>query len=329
MRNHGTLILLFLIILSFSFTLAMCDNRLEEVSTFAVYYGDDEVDKLALFDLAILSPMISGEAVEKLNSHNVVTVGYISIATIGGWEPWANLVSKDMVVGENPTWGEKIVNACSSKWLNIIVYNAIPYVLNKGFKGVFLDNLDVIDEYPYMKSSIVEIIRRIREANPNIVIIVNRGFSISKEIAPYIDAILFEDFGTHYDFSKNKYLKWTGSDYEWMVNTSKFLKRLSEEFKIKILALGYADLNNETMLKEYCEYVYSLALKYGFIPYVTNIHLNRVNTKYLPPLRTSTITSSRSLVMDNTYEYSTLTIPVILTIAVIVVVIVLIKIGKK
>ena len=44
-----------------------------------------------------------------------------------------------------------------------------------------------------------------------------------------------------------------------------------------VLALSYTDLTNRTMLIKYTNYVNNLAKLYGFIPYVTEISLTKIN----------------------------------------------------
>jgi len=268
-------------------------NRIGRISSFVVYYGGDRVEELRNFDLAILSPLLEDEVVE-LNNYGVITVGYVSLTTVGDWEPWAKNVSDDMVVGSYVEWGERIVNACDCRWEEILLNHAIPYILGKGFKGIFLDNLDMVDDYPFMKNCVIKLVKDIRKKHPNVIIVVNRGFAIVEDIAPYVDAVLFEDFGTYYDFSKKQYLKWSGSDYVWMINVAEKLRKLSMKYGIIVLALGYADLNNKTMLNEYCEYVSNLASEYGFVSYVGNIYLDKVNTMYLSFIKDYSVEESES-----------------------------------
>jgi len=294
MRWRNTVFSLFLLIVVFLTIMPVYGgSRIGRISSFVVYYGGDRVEELRKFDLAILSPLLKNEVVE-LNNYGVITIGYVSLTTVGCWEPWAKNVSDDMVVGSYVEWGEKIVNACDYRWEKILLNHAIPYVLGKGFKGVFLDNLDMVDNYPFMKNCVIGLIRSIREKYPNIIIVVNRGYTIVEDIAPYVDAVLFESFGTYYDFSKKQYLKWSGGDYVWMVNVAEKLRKLSRKYGIIVLALGYADLNNKTMLNEYCGYVSNLASEYGFVSYVGNIYLDKVNTMYLSFIKDYSVEESES-----------------------------------
>lgn len=244
-----------------------------ETFSFAVYYGSSWSDELVNYDLLILSPLYSEDYVSKLREEGVVVLGYVSISTVGGWEPWASQVTDDIVLSYNPTWGEKVVDASSPKWRRVLLEEAIPWVLSKGFDGVFLDNLDVVDAYPQLRTAIASLVKEVRGAFSKIVIAVNRGFSIAEEVAPYINYVVFESFGTYYDFSEGCYKKWSGSDLKWIEAISEKLSQLSSKHGFKVLALAYADPEQFT---EYASYVRKLAQRYGFSYYVADAYLQRV-----------------------------------------------------
>ena len=97
-RNTVFLSLFLLVVVFSSIMLVYGGNGIERISSFVVYYGDSRVEELRMFDLAILSPLLEEEIVE-LNNYGVITIGYVSLTTVGGWEPWAKNVSDDLVVG--------------------------------------------------------------------------------------------------------------------------------------------------------------------------------------------------------------------------------------
>jgi len=171
MRWRTVFLSLFLLVVVFSsITLVYGENGIERISSFVVYYGDDRVEELRMFDLAILSTLLEEEIVE-LNNYGVITIGYVSLTTVGGWEPWTKNVSDDMVVGSYVKWGEKIVNACDCRWEEILLDQAIPYILGKGFKGVFLDNLDMVDNYPFMKNCVKKSLEILGESIPALLLL--------------------------------------------------------------------------------------------------------------------------------------------------------------
>ena len=242
---------------------------------FAVYYGVDRLEALKGYDLVIVSPLMEEEEVRELRESGVVVLGYCSLTTVGGWEPWSVNVTDDMVVGVYEEWGELVVNVSDSRWRSVISY-AVSYLRSKDFSGVFLDNIDMVELYPWMASSIVEIVRDLKLSENDFLIAINRGFYLIDELAPWVDFVVFECFGTYFDFNTNSYRKFTGSDLEWIKSQAERLKALSEQYGFKVLALGYADPTNEEKFNEYRSFVEELASQYGFPCFVSDLSLQHL-----------------------------------------------------
>ncbi|WP_324735590.1 endo alpha-1,4 polygalactosaminidase [Thermococcus sp. SY098] len=262
-------------------------------ASFAVYYGDvspSNIGELSKFNLLILSPLVGENYIKELKAKNVTVVGYLSLATIGGWEPWAEDVPDSIIIGHWETWNEKEVDFSSPQWMDIVLNEAVPYILSKGFDGVFLDNLDYVDKYPEKREAMVKLIKAIREKYPDIVIVANRGFSITKEIAPYVDYVLFEDFITYYDFNDNKYKIYQDGDLQWVLAQAEMLKKL----KVKVLALSYVDLDNEKEVEEFSKIVCKYADEYGFEVYMADITLQRIGFNPCENFTKSQVASSEA-----------------------------------
>jgi len=242
---------------------------------FAVYYGGigpSEYSRMDDFDVIILSPTVDDNYVSRLSSGHRV-LGYISLATIGGWEPWAKDVPKALIIGRNDNWNEKVVDFSSPEWKRIILDEAIPYILSRGFNGIFLDNLDYVELYPDKKEAMVDLVRAIRRRYPGVTIAVNRGFSIIEEVAPYVDYVLFEDFVTHYNFSSGRYEVFDEDDLRWEFNQ---IERL-ESLGVPVLALSYANLSDESQAREFSKLVCKYAEEYNVSGvYLTDLSLQRM-----------------------------------------------------
>ena len=65
------------------------------ISCYVIYYGEDRAPDLAKFDLAILSPLVEASLPSYLLEHGSLSLAYLSLTTIGGWEPWASGVRPD------------------------------------------------------------------------------------------------------------------------------------------------------------------------------------------------------------------------------------------
>ncbi|MCE4602010.1 MAG: endo alpha-1,4 polygalactosaminidase [Desulfurococcales archaeon] len=219
-------------------------------------------------DYLVLSPLVNASRVSPGVGS---TLGYVSLTTVGGWEPWAGSVSGDMIIGYT-SWGDAVVNASDPRWHQIILWEAIPYVLSQGFDGVMLDNLDMVDAYPELTEGVISLIQELREAYPGLVIMVNRGFTILEDVAPHIDALLFEAYGSYYDFSTGQYKPYTGEDLKWIKGTLRSTMEYSRAYGFKVLGLAYGDPEQETW-SSILETVCSLNSGYMNPVYIARIDL--------------------------------------------------------
>ena len=245
--------------------------------SFVVYYGAEWNPLLTRFDVAVVSPLF--EHVDRLNDAGVLTVGYLSLCTVGDWEPWRGSVRDGWVVGLWEEWGERVVNVCEPGWRRVLLDEAIPFLVERGFRGVMLDNADMVDRYPWMRSSMVELIKSIRETYPDLYIIQNRGFSILNETCKYVDALLFEDFGTTYDFETGSYRPLTWGELRETMRNAVMVRELCGDC-VEVFALAYADPGNRLTMRLYMALVERLASAYGFVPYVSDLNLTYVNGAY-------------------------------------------------
>lgn len=251
-----------------------------DISNFVVYYGQDRVNDLVKFDLAILSSLADENLIRELNQRGVITIGYLSLTTVGDWEPWSSHVEPDWIVGELAEWGEVIVNACEPGWREVVMDEAVPYLVRKGFRGLFLDNLDVAEEFPWMSEGLVGLVRTIRSMWPDLFLIQNRGFVILNETASSLNAVLYEDFGTYYNFTTGRYEKMSGPELAELRRTADWLVDLRASYGFTVLALAYADPSDPEMMADYMSFVNSLAGEYGFVPYVSDVNLTYINMAY-------------------------------------------------
>ncbi|HDI01946.1 MAG TPA: hypothetical protein ENF78_05920 [Candidatus Bathyarchaeota archaeon] len=184
------------------------------------------------------------------------------------------------MIGYWPEWGELIVNACEPGWRELLLEEAIPFIREKGFCGLFLDNLDVVELYPWMGEGLLALVSSIRASWPDAILIQNRGFQLLEASALYINGVLFEDFGTYYNFTTGRYEKLSGSGLSWLREVACWLADLRASLGLIVLALAYADPGSPSTFRDYMEFVNNLAAEYGFIPYVSDVNLTYINLAY-------------------------------------------------
>jgi hypothetical protein len=111
-----------------------------------------------------------------------------------------------------------------------------------------LDTLDTADDYPQAKPGLIQIVKDLRKNFPTKLLVQNRGFRLLEQTADSIDAVMFEDFSTTYDFDKKLYRG------------------------LVVLAMEYALPTQQNLIVR----AYSRAKQYGFIPFVSTINLDQI-----------------------------------------------------
>jgi len=255
-----------IIVVAIILTLCISKPSLLDIDSYAVYYGAGKIENLSSFDLVIIeSENYSKDEIEMLKRNGTIVLSYLSVGEVRGDRWYFNSV-KVCTMGKNPTWNSYYVNVSCKAWRDVILNVLIPRILSKGFDGLFLDTVDVVDVFPNMRDDMINLISEIRSRYPNIVIIQNRGFSIIDETARYIDGVLFECFTTHYNWTSKRYEVW--KDRDWIDMQAERLANLRERYGIVVLTLDYAEDND---LKNLC---IEHARRYKFIPFVSNVKLN-------------------------------------------------------
>lgn len=237
-------------------------SRLASIHTFAVYYGNNALfaEQLGGFDLAIVQPnTLRLDRLKKLQAKGVRVVAYLSVGELEGS---AVGTPASWILGTNPNWGSKYANTNQAGWREA-VFNRAKDLMDIGFDGLFLDTLDTVDLYPQTKPGMVQIVQGLRQQHPEAIIVQNRGFAVLTQTAPWIDALMFEDFSTHYSFDRQSYSA-ANSDPKPLMP---YQKR-----GLVILALDYALPSQSKLVAR----AYKRAKQYGFIPYVTTIGLNEI-----------------------------------------------------
>ncbi|WP_034336392.1 endo alpha-1,4 polygalactosaminidase [Deinococcus misasensis] len=248
---------------------APIQSQLSDISSFATYYGQDaqSISKLSNFDLAITQPVLTRAQLDALHENGTRVVAYLSIGELDPGSVWASEVKDSWVLGTNENWGSKFINASETGWQDIMVRET-GKLLAQGYDGVFLDTLDTADVYPQAASGLVATVSRLRSTYPNAVIVQNRGFSLLKQTAEQIDAVMFEGFSSAWDFSKK--------EYHTVQGDPNFVAAYAKRGLV-VLAQDYANSDDtHTITSDYLR-----ARQFGFIPYVSNLMLDQL---YIPEL---------------------------------------------
>jgi len=121
----------------------------------------------------------------------VLAISYLSLGTVEAWRSYAATVPEACTLGAVPGWkGERYVDAGHHSWQEIMLREAIA-IAERGFDGLFLDNLDVADEYPETRAGLVDLVERLRADVPDLLLVAQNGLGTINRLP--VDAIAHED----------------------------------------------------------------------------------------------------------------------------------------
>lgn len=241
------------------------ESRLLDIGSYGVYYGKTaaEVQKLLNYDLAIVQPgTVNAAQLKMLHDNGTRVVAYMTIGELDRNSAAAPTVDPSWILGENKNWGSKFIDASQPGWQKMVADEAAK-LRKQGFDGFFLDTLDTADVYPKVAPGLVKIVKDLRAAYPDAVIVQNRGFALLNQTAPSIDAVMFENFSSMYSFDKKTYGSVNGDP--------SFVESLSKR-GLKVLTMDYALPTQQELITR----DYQRAKSFGFVPFVSTIGLDQI-----------------------------------------------------
>ena len=269
-RIFASLLLSLMVGVSFGSVTAQDAPReaIKTITNYIVYYGQGRTDELATFDLAIVQPdTVTTEELAALREKGTLVVAYLSIGEAEPYRAWFSdgRVDENWLLGKNEDWDSYYADARQKGWQALMVTLMGEY-LEKGFDGVFLDTVDTVDLFPETAQGMIDLIKGLREAYPDALLVQNRGFAVAEDTATAIDALMFEDLVTGYDFSTDTYIEVDNRE------TAGQMADFSERTGVVILALDYAAPDDRDTAAQ----AVAAARAYGFIPAVSVIALDDI-----------------------------------------------------
>jgi hypothetical protein len=220
-------------------------------SDFLVYYGHDEayLDALTQTDLLIFEARgWSPVALQKIAAGPGKRLAYLSPFAWSDWQGrpkwWWGKKERD------PQWDAWWLSLASPGW-RFQVHREWQTVL-QGFDGIFFDNLDRLEQDPKSLKPFVDLLKTIKKARPDAILVGNRGFIHWPHFKSYLDGVLFENLTDQAFSDQDK--RWVKSQLERLENTT-------------VLALDYqtrrVDQEAQRLLHQFPNTVYYCAPNEG------------------------------------------------------------------
>lgn len=237
-------------------------KRFQQAKSFYTYYGAGKSAELSHYDVAILhTARVRKEDVRRLSELGVVTVGYLTIGEDdrlqegngtgpGGKASWYFDGNQDGQPDQDPIWKSWYANTNDPLWRSSRVAEARRLIDDYGFDGVFLDLISVSEMYPECRGGMIQMMRDLRAALPDGVIIMNQGFDIVADVASLADGFMIESFTATYDFENKRYTLNDLSALDTHLNrVEKRLNPAIGKLPLRVLVLDYAEAGDRATLE--------------------------------------------------------------------------------
>ncbi|MCJ8346621.1 endo alpha-1,4 polygalactosaminidase [bacterium] len=186
------------------------------------------------------------------------TYAYVSMGEIEKYRSYYVLMEKRGILKDvNPDWPDaRYVSLKGDIWKKYLLRKVIPNILEKGYKGLFLDTLDSLLTSQQDRKLILDLINSIKKRFPKLKLMANRGLSLLKDLD--VDSVLLESTLSHYDFASKKHSIASKSKIE-------IPKR------IKIFSLDYWPRTDLKTIRK----LYKRAFIQGYTPLISTIDLQK------------------------------------------------------
>jgi hypothetical protein len=142
-----------------------------------------------------------------------------------------------------------------------------------GVDGYFLDTVETTVLYPACRAGMLELIRKLRAAHPQAVIVLNRGFDVIADSAEEVDGLMYESFTLSYDQATKSYVMMRPSALDFTLRQMETVLRPQQKaYGLVVLALDYAANADDPNIR----IAYDRAATLGAIPCVTDIYLDAI-----------------------------------------------------
>ncbi len=270
--------LLALVLLGSAFTAgasaASANPRLAAVKDFAFGLGSGNLEgdisaRFAGYDLVFVDgEEASPQQIAELQSTGTIVMGYLSIGTIEPYRSWYKRLKPFRLKQKFEEFDEFYANVKAAGYRKRIVRIARG-ILAKGFDGLFLDNVDMIQLFRKQKRGMRRLVRRLSSLahSQGRFLFAQNGANLIGPMLPFLDGWNREDVTWSYNFERRTYFRLPSADRTQALAD---LQRIGS-FGLLTLATDYtagdAEAFNESV---------GNACAVGAIPFVSNIELTRI-----------------------------------------------------
>jgi len=193
-------------------------QRVPGVQTWALAIGDGAlsggtdavVGRLGAFDLVVIdAEETAPDQVAALQDAGTLVLGYLSVGTIEPQRSWYPELEPYATEGLED-WDEYYADVSDPDYRDAIIQVALD-VLDKGFDGLFLDNVDMVESHPDHEAAMRGLVSRlsVQVRATDRVLFAQNADEFAVTLAPFLDGWNREDVTFGYDFAADEYARTT------------------------------------------------------------------------------------------------------------------------
>lgn len=266
-------------------------QRLRRARTFALALGVDlrapvAVAKLSRYELVVVDGVDAPRAaIRRLRQRGAVVLGYLSVGSIERGRFWTKR-ALPYALGQVPGWPERYADVARPGYRRLLTKTVAPTILERGFDGLFLDNVDAVETYPHLRTGMRKLVAALAELvhrRGRLLFAQNADAFTRTELVHLLDGWNREDVSWRYDFDRQTYAPVTRGERARALSTLKALRRAG----LVVTTTDYPPPGNR---RAALAAVYA-ACSAGALPWISDIDLAALPPE---PWRCSTTANART-----------------------------------
>ncbi len=180
----------------------------QRARSYALYYGENQCNKLAHYDIVILEPSVQKlENIRLLQEMDTLVLGYVSIMELGPFHHLYSMLQEEDFLQVNgkriykEAFNTYVLDLKSRRWLGLLHYHVGRLLLHEGYDGIFMDTIGNAESpiIPPAERNIqlieaTELVRTLRKLFPNHVLVQNNGLEqLCKKTGKYLNGLCWEN----------------------------------------------------------------------------------------------------------------------------------------
>lgn len=188
------------------------DPRLQAVEDFAFAIGKDigeyDAELLNDYDLVVVDGELTPDWVWGIRHNSgTLALGYLSVGTLEPYRTWYRKLKRYRLRDRFDEWDEDYVRVSARGFRRAIVGRIAPKILSRGFDGLFLDNVDMVETHPKQRGGMLKLVRKLAglvHSRGGLLFAQNGERSIDP-LLPHLDGWNREDVTWTYSFERRRY----------------------------------------------------------------------------------------------------------------------------